>query len=128
MVRGLWPPFAAAAAGRCHEKEGLAAGRWASEDDGPSTTMRRRVQKAATVLFEAPFLELARAEERALLLRWTPRWTRRDTSTNAKVASDDRAVAGKISLDKLSSDEVRALLLRPHRLEEVYGRTGPLCE
>ena len=39
--------------------------RWASEDDGPSTTMRRRVQKASTVLFEAPFLELARAEERA---------------------------------------------------------------
>ena len=81
------------------------------------------MQKASTVLFEAPFLELARAEERALLLRWTPRWTRRDTSTNAKVASDDRAVAGKVSLDKLSSDEVRALLLRPHRLEEVYGRT-----
>jgi hypothetical protein len=126
VVRGLWPPFTAYKLpdGAERRSEGLAKlVRWASEDDGPSTTMRRRVQKASTVLFEAPFLELARAEERALLLRWTPRWTRRDTSTNAKVASDDRAVAGKVSLDKLSSDEVRALLLRPHRLEEVYGRT-----
>ena len=80
--------------------------RWASEDDGPSTTMRRRVQKAATVLFEAPRWRARGAR----LLRWTRGG--RGASTNAKVASDDRAVAGKISLDKLSSDEV-------HRFSEA---------
>ena len=126
VVRGLWPPFTAYT---LPEGVDRAAGlarlvRWAAAEEG--TAGRRQVwtRRPATLLFEAPFLELARAEEDALLLRWTPRWARRDAEAKARPPPrDDRAVAGKVALDRLLGDEVRALLLKPHRLDELYGRT-----
>ena len=94
---------------------------WAVEDAAvPETTARRRRPRAAELPpYEAPLLELLRAEHGALVLRWDPRWERRGgdaDGSDRRTWADDRAERGRVKLATLGVDEVRAVILRKHGL------------
>ncbi|KAH8096558.1 3-oxo-behenoyl-CoA reductase [Aureococcus anophagefferens] len=79
---------------------------WAVEDAAvPETTARRRRPRAAELPpYEAPLLELLRAEHGALVLRWDPRWERRGGDADGgdrRTWADDRAERGRVKLARL---------------------------
>ena len=69
-----------------------------------------------------------RAEDRALVVRWTCRWERLGEAPRTAVPpGDDRAtIGGKVPLSKLGVDEVRELVLAPHRLSDHAEAWGAL--
>ena len=62
----------------------------------------------------------------ALVVRWEPRWHRlaetpSAVSNDSRTWKDDRASLGFVKFHRLGVAEVRALVLRRHRLEDEYG-------
>lgn len=91
-----------------------------------SGARRRKPKRYEVPPFEAPSLQLLRAEDAALVLRWEPRWERlaealTNVSKDSRSWKDDRASNGRVKFDRLGVAEVRSLVLVKHKLDDFYG-------
>ncbi|KAK7254862.1 3-oxo-behenoyl-CoA reductase [Aureococcus anophagefferens] len=94
-------------------------GRRGRRGAGGDGARRRRPRAAELPPYEAPLLELLRAEHGALVLRWDPRWERAAATRTAATGGPGPTTARsapRVKLARLGVDEVRAVILRKHGL------------